>query len=258
MKKVTVFISTARKQHTYYAVQRFLEGLQRAGSVECEILCLTDYRVETCRGCKSCFRRGEEFCPLRDDRDVLIGKMESSDGVVFATPNYSYQVSSVMKAFLDRLGFLFHRPRFFGRTCTSIVAQGIYGGSKIVKYLDFVGMGLGFNVVKGSCTTALDPMNTKERETVDAVSDAHSRRFHAGLSEPQYPVPGLLKVCAFRAARTSMQVLLDEHSRDFTYYRDRGWFGSDYYYPVRLGAGKLVAGRLTDWFIARTVSRRDG
>jgi multimeric flavodoxin WrbA len=92
--------------------------------------------------------QGEEFCPLKDDRDVLIRKMMTSDGVVFASPNYSYQVSATMKIFLDRLGFIFHRPHFFGKTYTSIVAQGIYGGSKIVKYLDFVGMGLGFNVAK--------------------------------------------------------------------------------------------------------------
>ncbi len=87
MKKVTAFIGTARKEHTYYAVQRFLEGLKTQGGVDCEIVALTDYRIETCRGCKNCFRRGEEFCPLKDDRDALIAKMTASDGAVFATPN---------------------------------------------------------------------------------------------------------------------------------------------------------------------------
>src|SRR5512144_1017347 len=214
MNKVTAFVGTARKQHTFYAVRQFLENLEALGDVEYEIVALTDYRLEMCRGCKNCFRKGEEFCPLKDDRDVLIEKTKTSDGVVFATPNYSYQVSASMKMFLDRLGFVFHRPRFFGRTFTSIVAQGIYGGSKIVKYLDFVGMGLGFNVVRGSCTTALDPMSGQERKKIDRIVAGHSRRFHAGLSKPPYPVPPLFKVCAFRAARTSMRVMLDEASRD--------------------------------------------
>ena len=216
MKKVTAFVGTARKQHTYYAARLFLDNLRSQGGVETEIVALTDHRLEMCRGCKNCFRKGEEFCPLKDDRDLLIGKMLSSDGVVFATPNYSYQVSAAMKQFLDRLGFVFHRPRFFGRTYTSIVAQGIYGGGKVVKYLDFVGMGLGFNVVAGSCTTALDPMSRKEREKIDRITAEHSRRFLAGLSRPQYPVPTFFKVWAFRAARTSMRVMLDETSRDFT------------------------------------------
>lgn len=255
MKKVTAFVGTARKKHTYYAVRRFLDDLKSLGDVEYEVVALTDYKLEMCRGCKNCFRKGEEFCPLKDDRDVLIGKMMTSDGVVFATPNYSYQVSGLMKLFLDRLGFVFHRPRFFGKTFTSLVAQGIYGGSKIVKYLDFVGMGLGFNVVKGSCTTALDPMSEQERRKIDAIAAAHSRRFHAGLLQEPYPVPSFFKLGAFRAARTSMRVMLDETSRDVTYYRDKGWFESDYFYPVRMSMFKKAAGSLVDYITSRSVKK---
>ena len=257
MKKVTAFVGTARKQHTYYAVRQFLENLTSYGGVEYEIVALTDYRLELCRGCKICFSKGEEFCPLKDDRDLLIGKMTTSDGVVFATPNYSYQVSASMKMLLDRYGFAFHRPCFFGRTCTSIVAQGIYGGSKVVKYLDFVGMALGFNVVKGSCTTALDPMNVKERDRIDRIVKEHSKRFHERLFEAQFPVPPFFKVWAFRAARTSMRVMLDEASRDFTYYRDKGWFEADYYYPARLGVLTKATGSLVDSITARMASKRD-
>jgi multimeric flavodoxin WrbA len=253
MKKVTAFVGTARKKHTYYAVQKFLSSLQTLGDVECEIVALTDYHLAMCRGCKACFNKGEEFCPLKDDRDMLIGKMVESDGVVFASPNYSYQVSATMKQFLDRLGFVFHRPRFFGKTFTSIVAQGIWGGSKIVTYLDFAGMGLGFNVVKGSCTTALDPMSEKERQKIDAIAAAHSRRFHAGLMRPAYPVPTLFKLGGFRAARTSMRLMLDETSRDYTYYREKGWFESDYFYPTHLNVFKKAAGMLFDYTTARSV-----
>ena len=251
MKKVTAFIGTARKKQTYYAVQQFLDSLQSFGDVEYEIVALTDYRVETCRGCKTCFNKGEEFCPLKDDRDVLIGKMMTSDGVVFATPNYSYQVTAIMKTFLDRLGFVFHRPQFFGKTFTSIVNQGIYGGSKIVQYLDFVGMGLGFNVVKGSCVTALEPMSEKERQKIDSILAGHSRRFHAGLSQPQYPVPTLFKLWAFRATRTSIR-MLDETYRDYRYYRDKGWFESGYFYPARLNVFKKAAGALFDYTALRS------
>ena len=256
VKRVTAFVGTARKKHTYYAVRQFLDNLKSFGDVECEIVALSDYNLETCRGCKNCFIKGEEFCPLKDDRDVLIGKMMTSDGVVFASPNYSYQVSAIMKTFLDRLGFVFHRPRFFGKTFTSIVAQGIYGGSKIVKYLDFAGMGLGFNVVKGSCTTALDPMSEKERQKIDSIAAGHSKRFHTRLSQPQYPVPALFKVCAFRAARTSMRVMLDETSRDFTYYREKGWFEADYFYPVRLNMFKKAAGSLVDYITSRSAKKQ--
>jgi multimeric flavodoxin WrbA len=255
VKKVTAFIGTARKKHTYYAVHTFLSSLASFGDVEYEIVALTDHNLETCRGCKACFNKGEEFCPLKDDRDALIAKMMTSDGVVFASPNYSYQVSAVMKTFLDRLGFVFHRPRFFGKTFTSIVAQGIYGGSKIVEYLDFVGMGLGFNVVKGSCVTALEPMSGKAQQKIDSILAGHGRRFHARLSQPQYPVPTLFKLWVFRASRTSMRQMLDETYRDYTYYRDKGWFESDFFYPVRLNVFKKAAGALFDYTTSRSAKR---
>jgi multimeric flavodoxin WrbA len=255
VKKVTAFVGTARKKHTYYAVHQFLNSLQSFGDVEYEIVALSDYKLEMCRGCKTCFIKGESFCPLRDDRDVLIEKMVTSDGVVFASPNYSYQVSAIMKMFLDRLGFVFHRPRFFGKTFTSVVAQGIYGGSKIVEYLDSVGMGLGFNVVKGSYVTALEPMSKKEQRNIDSILVGHSRRFHARLLQPPYPVPTLFKLWIFRNSRTSIRSMLDETYRDYTYYRDKGWFESDYFYPARLNLFKKAAGTLFDYTTSRSAKR---
>jgi multimeric flavodoxin WrbA len=128
VKRVTAFVGSAHKKITHSAVCQFLDELKSLGDVETEIVTLSDYRIETCRGCRLCFEKGEKFCPLKDDRDALFAKIDTSDGVIFATPNYSFHVSGLLKVFLDRFGFIFHRPRFFGKTFTSIVTQGIYGG----------------------------------------------------------------------------------------------------------------------------------
>ena len=256
MKRVTAFVGSARKKSTYNAVRQFLDNLQAYGDVEYEIVVLSDYQLGTCRGCMLCFAKGEESCPLKDDRDVLIEKIMASDGVVFASPNYSFQVSAIMKIFLDRLGFVFHRPRFFGKTFTSIVTQGIYGGGKIVKYLDFVGNGLGFNTVKGSCVTALEPMTEKEKQKMDRALARQSRRFYERLMNPAYPVPTLFKLMVFRMGRTSMALELDDRSYDYRYYKDKGWFASDYFYPTRLGVMKKAAGSLFDSIGTRMTKNR--
>jgi multimeric flavodoxin WrbA len=248
MKTVTAFLGSARRRGlTCAAVRRFLNRLEQSGDVQGEIVFLSDYKVGVCRGCKSCFERGEERCPLKDDRDALIEKMMASDGVIFATPNYSFHVSGMMKVFLDRLGFVFHRPQFHGKTFTSLVAQGIHGGGKIVKYLDFAGAGLGFNVVKGSCITALEPMSEKNRQQMERALAKHSGRFHERLMQPARPAPSLFQLMVFRMGRTSIRQLLGDSNRDFMYYRDHGWFDSDYYYPTRLGALKRAAGAGFDW-----------
>ena len=256
MKKVTAFVGSGRKRHTYEAAGQFLSNLQAMGDIEVELVRLSDYRIQTCQGCQTCFRRGEEHCPLKDDRDVLIAKMMASDGVVFASPNYSFQVSAMLKAFLDRLGFAFHRPRFFGKTFTSIVAQGIYGGDKIVDYLDFVGNGLGFNTVKGVCLETIDPVTEKQQQKIDRVLAAHARRFYLSTQRPAYPAPTLFKLMLFRFGRTSIRLELNDGWRDYTYYTEQGWLKSDYYYPTRLGPLMQGAGKLFDSLSARLAAAR--
>jgi multimeric flavodoxin WrbA len=255
-KKVTAFVGCASKKHTFKAVQRFLDQLKAPGDVEVEVVALSDYRIGICRGCKVCFLRGEESCPLKDDRDLLIQKMMASDGVIFATPNYSFQVSAQLKLLLDRLGFVFHRPRFFGKAFTSIVVQGFYGAGKIERYLDFVGAGLGFSTVKGSCITSLEPMTEAGQREMEKLLAKQVRRFRARLFDPEPASPSLIQLIGFRAGRTCSKLTLNEHQRDYTYYRDNGWFDSDYFHPVRLGLIKRAVGAIFDRVAARKYSKQ--
>lgn len=244
--KVTAFVGSARKKHTYQAAERFLVSLQKKGNVDYEIVPLSDYNLKTCRGCKLCLDRGEELCPLKDDRDILMEKIRHSDGVVFATPNYSFQVSGLMKVFLDRFGYVFHRPEYFGKTFTGIVAQGVYGGKEIVKYLDFVGSGMGFNVVKGFMINTREPVPESEQRKTEKAIEKQSARFYRQLRRKEYPSPSLLKLMIFRMSRTSLKTVLTEDFKDYRHFRDQGWFDNDYYYPVRLNPVKRTIGWLFD------------
>lgn len=245
--RVTAFIGSARKKHTYLAAENFLKKLQMHGTIEYEIVALSDYKLKICRGCKLCIDKGEELCPLKDDRDILMRKISESDGVLFATPNYSFQVSGQMKVFLDRFGFLFHRPQYFGKTFTSIVAQGIYGGKDIVKYLDFVGSSLGFNVVKGLVIKTLEPMSEENRVKTNLAIEKQSRSFYRKLVKREYPSPSLFRLLLFRVSRTTMKAMLNDGYRDYSYFNQKGWFSNDYYYSVKLNPFKKTMGKLFDF-----------
>lgn len=256
-KKVLALVGSGhRGGATYTAARKFIDDLESFGDVQGEIAVLSDYDLGICRGCKACFDYGEERCPLKDDRDLLIQKMMGSDGVVFASPNYSWQVSGLMKVFLDRLGFAFHRPRFHGKTATSIVVQGIMFGGRIRKYLEFVAGGLGFKVVKGSVLHTLEPMTEKALRHMDEALVAQSRRFHKQLLRPAYPAPSLLALTMFRMSRTGIKLNAPQDKCDWAYYREQGWFESDYYYPTHLNPLKRVVGALADWAGAHTSAFR--
>jgi multimeric flavodoxin WrbA len=256
MKHVTAFVGSARKRHTYGAVTRFLELLRAGGDMDTELVMLSEHHLGACTGCRLCMDFGEERCPLKDDFDVLFAKIMASDGVVFASPVYSFQVSALMKNFLERMGFALHRPRFFGKTYASIVIEAIYGGRDTGKYLDFVANGLGFNVVKGGRIASLEPMTEKITRKNEAALAALSARYLRQLRQPAYPVPSLLKLLVFRMGRTSIHQMLDEKFRDFRYYRDAGWFTSDYFYPTTLGPVKRLAGSTFDALAIRLTRTR--
>lgn len=72
MKKETAIIGSARKGATYQAVWEFAQNIELHDAIDFEYVFLSDYNLEFCRGCKLCFDRGEEHCPLKDDRDRLL------------------------------------------------------------------------------------------------------------------------------------------------------------------------------------------
>lgn len=253
MKQVTAFIGTDSKQGTYKAVLEFEKSLKQYTDINFEYVFLSDYHLELCHSCLNCFLKGEEFCPSKDDRDKLIEKIWHSDGIIFATPNYAFQVSARMKNFIDRMSFIYHRPRFFGKAATSIVSQGVYGGRDILKYLYVTGESLGFHVSKGCCATTHRPMTKIQKKKLTKEVRKSAARFYKELLRPM-PPPSFFRLIMFRMARTSIRSM-DKQYKDYRYYKEKGWFESDYYYPTRLGIIKKIIGNLSD-FLGRQMIKR--
>jgi len=246
MKKVTAFIGSNRKGSTYRAVRQFEEKLKARADIDFEIVFFKDYDLEYCRGCKLCFDRGEDRCPVKGDRDQLIVKIDESDGIIFAAPNYAFQVPAVMKNALDHLAFVFHRPRFFRKTFTSIVTQGFFGGRPIAKYLANMGQNLGFTPVGGCILqTAPEPLSGAIRKRNDRGIERSAARFARTLARPAAPAPSLFRLMIFRISRNRLRRMGPAYF-DYLYYQEKGWFTSDYYYETSLGPFMKLAGRFFD------------
>ncbi len=254
MKKVKALIGTQTRRGTYLALQEFEKVLKQCGDIDFEYVFLSDYNLEFCRGCKLCFDKGEEYCPCKDDRDVLLAKLQESDGVIFASPNYAFQVSARMKNFLDRMAFIYHRPRFFGKACTAVVAQGVMGGGALVKYLCTAGENMGFHASKGCCVNTLEPMTAAQREKLSRQVGKASARFYRELMRPM-PVPSFFRVMLFRMTRSGAKSAGPEF-KDYQYYKAKGWFESDYYYDTSLGPVKKLVGGLSDVVGGRLFKRK--
>lgn len=98
-------------------------------------------------------------------------------------------------------------------------------------------------------------MTDKVREKNDRIIYRQSRRFYSQLKKEKFPNPSFYKLMIFRMARTSIKSMLNEEYKDFRYFREKGWFASEYYYPVRLSLLKKLAGRFFDGMGAGTDSK---
>lgn len=162
-----------------------------------------------------------------------------------------------MKNFIDRLAFVFHRPRFFGKTFTPIVTYGIFGIGAVVKYLETAGEALGFSVTRGCCLHTLEPQTQLQQKNSREIEKA-AARFYQELTRQTPPTPSFFRLMLFRMSRTSIKLMLDEKFRDYRHYQEKGWFESDYWHDVSLGFIKKLAGRFFDLMGERTVKQRLG
>lgn len=146
--KVMAVIGSPRKSNSYKITQKVEEKLKKFGDVEFEYIFLKDAHLETCRGCFACIQKGENLCPLKDDRVKIEAQMLNSDGVVFVSPNYCNGVTSIMKNFFDLIGYIGHRPRFFNQSAIVIATSAGPVGLKQTLFDLTYFAGGGFHIVK--------------------------------------------------------------------------------------------------------------
>jgi putative NADPH-quinone reductase len=79
-----------------------LEGMQAAGATT-ETINLGKLKINHCIACFNCWFKTPGKCIHKDDMAPLIQKYVEADFVIFATPLYVYNVSGMMKVFLDRI-----------------------------------------------------------------------------------------------------------------------------------------------------------
>lgn len=102
MKVLGINGSARRDGNTAIIIRTIFEELNKSG-VETEFIQLADVDIEPCRACFAC--KGKGNCVFRKDGFAdIFSKMVESDGIILGSPVYSADVSSRMKALLDRGG----------------------------------------------------------------------------------------------------------------------------------------------------------
>ena len=102
MGKIVVLVGSMRKEENIDLLAKaFVDGASKKNDVE--IISVTEYKVNPCIGCNSCFERKDNSCFQKDDMEIIYRKLAKVDMIVIASPVYFYGISSKLKAIVDRL-----------------------------------------------------------------------------------------------------------------------------------------------------------
>jgi len=105
--KVVAFNGSARKDgNTAILVNVVFQELKKAG-IKTELVQLAGKKIRGCTACGKCFENQDRQCAVKGDvANDCIGKMLQADGIILASPTYFADVSTELKALIDRSGFV--------------------------------------------------------------------------------------------------------------------------------------------------------
>src|SRR5512139_1400553 len=105
--KAVAFNGSARKDgNTAILLNTVLEELKGEG-IETELIQLSGKSLKGCIACFKCFENKDGRCAVqKDEMNVYIEKMRGADGILLGSPTYFSDVSTNMKALIERCGMV--------------------------------------------------------------------------------------------------------------------------------------------------------
>jgi len=105
--KIIAFNGSARKDgNTAILINHVFRELEKEG-IETELIQLSGRKIHGCIACMKCFENKDRRCSVKDDiLNDCIEKMLEADGIILGSPTYFANVSTEMKALIDRAGMV--------------------------------------------------------------------------------------------------------------------------------------------------------
>jgi multimeric flavodoxin WrbA len=230
------------------------EAQQHQTALEIETVYLGQQNLGFCRGCRICYDRGEDKCPVKDDLLSIKAKMLAADGVLMASPVYVDDVSGITKNFIDRLCHVCHRPQFAGKAAFLVATTGSSRTGKTLETMKLALRTWGFQVV-GQAGYKMGALIKREdtRARFDAQAAQAARRLFLSIYHKSYRKPAFYSLMVFKIQQKAWQTKGDPNSLDYRYWEQQGWFEPKrtYYIPHEASWLKVALARLTGIVIGK-------
>jgi multimeric flavodoxin WrbA len=261
--KILALTSSYRKRGNTARIVEMIEAemealaAQRNEPIAFETLYLGHMEIEFCRGCRTCFDRGEERCPLRDDVPAIRAKIDAADGIILASPVYVDDVNGIAKNWIDRMAYVCHRPALADKCVYLVATVADSPTSHALRTMMMAFRTWGAHIVgqAGYKMGALMDPDEAERRFRGETAQVAENLFRA-ISEREYLRPSFLSLMIFKIQQLSWQQAADPDSVDYAYWEEQGWFDPSctFYIEHRANSAKVTLARLAGSVLARFVA----
>ncbi len=232
------------------------EAARRGVPLTFEVIYLGEADIRPCRGCRVCFDRGEEKCPLKDDVLAIKARLHEADAIILASPVYVGDVSGVVKTWIDRMAHVCHRPEFAGKCVYLIATTGSSATRHTLRTMQGAWISWGAHLVgwagfKLGARMAWDEIAARHGRQIDRAARRLFRAVHTGAGErPRFAALMVFRIQQISWSRAARDTV------DYRYWRKQGWTDPrrTYFIPHQVGRVKVALARLVGGIMARIVA----
>lgn len=105
MKVIGIVGSPRKNGNTELLTKHTLKAISGEG-LDTELIRLAGLKIEPCTACMVC--KKEETCSIKDDLFPIYLRMKEADGIILASPVYYGSATSLIKALMERVGYMAH------------------------------------------------------------------------------------------------------------------------------------------------------
>jgi len=217
--KILAICGSPKKGNTYSALNEIKE---KYPDIDFKLLMLKDVNLKPCLGCYVCVKLGEDKCPLKDDREKIVKEMINADGVLFASPVYTMQITALMKNFFERVGYIDHRPIFYGKYAMLMAVCAGFGADSANDYMDGMCSIFGFSIASSVELKVASKSENEKAYNYKLTTEAFDK-FITTIKENkgQPPKITLTQLIYYNVFRTLSEMQKDMYKADYKFYKDK-------------------------------------
>jgi multimeric flavodoxin WrbA len=136
MKVIAICGSPRKNGNTEMLCKHTLKAIDEEG-LQTELVPLSGLDIQPCRACDSCAETG--LCVIKDDFASVFIKMKEAEGIILASPVYYGSCTSLLKALMERAGWLSrpNREVFKGKVGGPLVVARRAGHNFTIAQINF-------------------------------------------------------------------------------------------------------------------------